>query len=157
MSDPGQTPAIAAVHRAGYACLALGMLAVAATPVFVYWWLGDLSSAPPSNADYVVGPPDWSAATVRAAALGSLCVIAVSTALLVFAVWLRVLRWEWLGVLARLVAAAATVAVGYRLATAGVIGANIGFGFFLMLGVPFCLGIVVWAALISYTLFGKHI
>jgi hypothetical protein len=133
------------------------MLAVAATPVFVYWWVGDLSSAPPSNADYVVGPPDWSEATVRAAALGSLCVIVVSTALLVFAVWLRLLRWEWLGVLARLVVAGATVAVGYRVATAGVIGANIGFGFFLMLGVPFCLGIVVWAALSSYTLFGKHI
>jgi hypothetical protein len=145
----------APVLRAGYACLALGALTVFATPVVVYWWVGDLSSAPPSNADYVVRPPDWSAATVKAAALGSLSLILLPTGLLMCAVWLRLLRVEWLGVLARLVAAAATVAVGYRVATAGEIGANIGFGFFVMLGVPLCLGLVVWAALISYTLTGR--
>ena len=62
-----------------------------------------LSSAPPSNADYVVKPPYWSAATVKAAALGALSVVALSTALLMYAVWQRLLRWEWLGVFARLV------------------------------------------------------
>lgn len=145
------------MRRAGYACLALGALAVLATPVFVYWWVGDLSSAPASNADYVMRPPDWSAAAVRGAAFGSLCVIVFSTLLLLFAVWQRLLRWEWLGVVAQLVVAAATVAAGYRVATAGVIGANIGFGFFMMLGGPICLGLVVWAALISHKLTGTHI
>ena len=145
------------MRRAGYACLVLGALAVLATPVFVYWWVGDLSSAPASNADYVVRPPGWSAATVKAAALGSLSVIVLSTGLLMFAAWQRLLRWEWLGVLTRLVVAGATVVVGYRVATAGVIGANIGFGFFLMLGVPFGLGLVVWAALIAHTLTGRQV
>jgi hypothetical protein len=94
---------------------------------------------------------------VKAAALGSLSVIVVSAGLLMFATWQRLLRWEWLGVVARLVVAGATVAVGYRMATAGVIGANIGFGFFLMLGVPLCLGLVVWAALIAHTLTGRRV
>jgi hypothetical protein len=67
------------------------------------------------------------------------------------------LRWEWLGVLARLVAAGATIALGYRMVTAGVIGANIGFGIFLMLGIPFCLGLVVWAALIAHTLTARQV
>ena len=154
---PDLTGQSASVRRAAYACLALGTLAAVATPVFVYWWIGDLSSAPPSNADYVVRPPGWLPATVRAAALGSLSVIVVSAGLLMFAAWQRLLRWQWLGVVARLVVAGATVAVGYRMATAGVIGANIGFGFFLMLGVPFCLGLVVWAALIAHTLTGRRV
>jgi hypothetical protein len=130
----------------------LGTVAVVATPIFVYWWIGDLSSAPSSNADYVVSPPGWSLATVKAAGVGSLSVFVLSTGLLMFAVRHRLLRWEWLGVVARLVVAGATVALGYRMATAGVIGANIGSGIFLMLGVPFILGLVVWAALIAHTL-----
>jgi hypothetical protein len=97
----------------------LGTLAVLATPVFVYWWIGDLSSAPASNADYVVRPPDWSPATVKAAALGSLSVVVVSAGLLMFAAWQRLLGWQWLGVVARLVVAGATVAVGYRMPLPG--------------------------------------
>jgi hypothetical protein len=140
------------VRRAAYAGLALGTLVVLATPVFVYWWVGDLSSAPPSNADYVIRPPNWSAATVRRAGLGSLLVVLVTTGLLIFAMWKRLLDWKWLVVLAQLSVASSTVAVGYRVATAGVVGANIGFGFFVMLGVPLCLGLVARAAVISYRL-----
>lgn len=140
------------MRRAAYACLVLGALAVLATPMFVYWWVGDLSSAPASNADYVIRPPAWSADTVRAVALGSLFVMLASAVLLLFAAWQRLFRWEWLGVVTQLVVAMATVAVGYRVATAAVIGANIGFGFFLMLGVPICVGLVAWAAVISYRL-----
>jgi hypothetical protein len=130
------------------------MLGVLAAPVVVYWWVGDLTSdgLAPDNADYVMRPPDWSAATVRAAAIGSLCVILATTGLLIFAAWARLLRWEWLGVQAQLVIAGSVVAVGYRLATAGVIGANFGLGFFLMVGVPICLGLTIWAALVSYKL-----
>jgi hypothetical protein len=142
------------VRRPGYACLVLGTLGVLATPVVVYWWVGDLTSEglATENADYVMRPPDWSAATVRVAAIGSLCVVLATAGLLVFAAWQRLLCWEWLGVMAQLAVVGSVVAVGYRVATAGVIGANIGFGFFVMLGVPLCLGLMVWAALISYKL-----
>lgn len=38
------------------------------------------------------------------------------------------------------------IAFGFRVMTAGVIGANIGAGLFIILGVPLCVGVVCFAA-----------
>ena len=112
------------MRRPGFACLVLGTLGILATPVVVYWWVGDLTEAglATENADFVVTPPGWSAATVRVAAIGCLGVVLVTAGVLIFAVWQRLLRGEWLGVMAQLAVAGSVVAIGYRVATAGVIG-----------------------------------
>jgi hypothetical protein len=144
------------MRRANFACLVLGTLVVVATPVFVYWCVGDLSSVPASNADYDVRPPHWSAASVTTAGLGALFVLLASTLLLLFAVRRRSMRPEWLGVVGPLAGIGATIAVGYRIATTGVIGANIGYGFFLMFGVPVCIGLAVWAVVGTKKLTRKH-
>jgi hypothetical protein len=139
----------AQVRRPGYACLGLGVLTVLATPVAVYWAVGDQSSAPPDNADYVMRPPQWSTTSVRTAGLVALCAMIAPTLLLVFAVRRRLLRQEWLVVVGQLAGVGAAVAVGYRVATAGVIGANIGWGLCVLFGVPSCIGLTIWAALVS--------
>jgi len=131
-------------------CLALGSLVVLAAPVTTYWLVGDLSSPglSPTNADYVTRPPDWSAAAVREAGVGALVVGIVTLALLGLAVWKRLLRWEWLTVVGMSAASLSILAVGYRIATAAVIGANMGIGFFMMFGLPVCVGLVIWAGTI---------
>ena len=53
--------------------------------VVVYWWVGDLTEAglATENADFVVTPPGWSAATVRVAAIGCLGVVLVTAGVLI--------------------------------------------------------------------------
>jgi hypothetical protein len=131
-------------------------LAVLATPVFAYWCVGDLSSVPAANADYVMRPPHWSVTSVRTAGLAALFVILAATLLLLFAVRQRSLRTQWLSIVGPLAGVGAIIAVGYRVATAGVIGANMGYGFFLMFGVPICIGLLIWAALVATKLARHH-
>jgi hypothetical protein len=131
------------------------VLTVLATPVAVYWALGDQSSAPPDNADYVMRPPHWSSVWVTTAGLVALLALVASTLLLMHAVRQRLLRKEWLVVVGQLAAVGAAVAAGYRVATAGVIGANIGWGLCVLFGVPICIGLVVWAALVAKKLIAQ--
>jgi hypothetical protein len=131
-------------------------LAVLATPVFIYWCVGDLSSVPAANADYVMRPPPWSARSVRTAGIVALFVILAATLLWLFAVRQRSLREQWLGIVGPLAGVGAIIAVGYRVATAGVIGANIGYGFFLMFGVPICIGLLIWAARVAKKVARQH-
>ena len=74
------------MRRPGYAYLGLGVLTVLATPVAVYWALGDLSSAPPDNADYVMRPPHWSSVWVTTAGVAAMLALVTSTLLLMHAV-----------------------------------------------------------------------
>jgi hypothetical protein len=143
------------VRRPGYAYLGLGMLTVLATPVAVYWALGDQSTTPPDNADFVMRPPHWSSVWVTTAGIVALCGLAASTLRLMHAVRQRLLRREWLIVVGQLAAVGAAVAAGYRVATAGVIGANIGWGLCVLFGVPLCIGLVVWAALVARKLIAR--
>jgi hypothetical protein len=130
-----------------------------AAPVATYWLVGDQSSRglSPQNADYAASPPGWSAGAVKVAGIGALCVAVVALGWLGFAVRKGLLRREWLGVVGLLAGSASVLAVGYRIATAAVIGANIGVGFFMMLGLPLCVGLCVWAATISYNLAGPRV
>jgi hypothetical protein len=134
-------------------------LVVLAAPVATYWLIGDQSSPGllPQNADYAAHPPGWSPSAVRVAGIGALCVGIVALAWLGFAVSKSLLRREWLGVVGLLAASASVLAVGYRIATAAVIGANIGVGFFMMFGLPLCVGLWIWAATIGYRLRGTRV
>jgi hypothetical protein len=51
---------------------------------------------------------------------------------------------------ALLIVAGVIVAGGYRVATAGVIGANIGAGIVILFGTPFVAGLVIAAAVVAY-------
>ena len=140
------------MRRVAIASLVLGSLTVVAAPIATYWLVGDQSSPglSPENADYATRPPHWSETAVRTAGIAGAVLVVVALALLGFAVWNRLLRREWLVVVGMLAATTSILAVGYRIATAAVIGANIGLGFFMMFGLPLCIGLFIWAATISY-------
>lgn len=115
--------------------LAVLVLAVAVlTAPAAAWLMGDQSEA--SGVDHMVqpiDPPRWVAAL-----LGEGSPIGTAAAAIVL---LRLIRQGraapgWAAALAAFAAAGVLVGIGYRIVTAGVGGANIGGGLFVMGGVP---------------------
>jgi len=102
------------------------------------WWLiGDLSftgDAGELGLTYTVRPPQLSEATVRAAAAVGALVLAGGVFTLLNLVSRRRLRW--FRMLAEWAALGFLLAFGGRVATAGVVGANIGAGFFVVVVLP---------------------
>jgi hypothetical protein len=120
-------------------------LALAALPgaaAAAYWLVGDLSEpAPPPGLlglDYAVRPP---------AVPGALVAVAGSLGLLLTVVALaRLRRHPARPALVRLAVAGVLLGWSYRVATAGVIGANIGYGLVLLIVRPLLLVLLVSAA-----------
>jgi hypothetical protein len=133
-----------ALARWAVAPAALGL--VLAMAIATWWLVGDLSTVPLSaSPDYAIRPWRISPAAARAAGIGSLVVAAVTMAVLGWATLRRVLEVRWWVVLVALLAAGFIAGAGWRVMTAGVIGANIGAGFVILLGGPIFVALVVWA------------
>ncbi|MFE2267414.1 hypothetical protein [Streptomyces griseosporeus] len=127
--------------------VAAAVLLVLGAPVAVWGLMGQQNAQglPSSELDYAYQPPDISDGT--AAVLGGVAlVLAVAGAALLVRASLRgAFDHRWWGVLAPLTAAGVLAGVGWRVLTAGVIGANIGAGFVVVIGGPLLAGLLLWA------------
>jgi hypothetical protein len=127
-----------------------------AVPVATWWLVGDQSTLPTSaDLDYVVEPLDLGPGTERAAGI-------ISTTLAVIALLILVLAWRrrqldprWWIALAPLLTAGVIVGYGWRVMTAGVIGANIGAGLVVVFCCPLVAVLLVWALAYSVYLWRR--
>lgn len=126
--------------------LASGVLTIAA-PVATWGLIGrqDEPGVPPSQLDYVVRAPELPAAVETGLGAAGLVLAALCSVLLVRATRRGTFDHQWWQVLAPLVAAGLMAGAGWRVATAGVIGANIGAGLVVMFVIPLVALLVLWA------------
>jgi hypothetical protein len=142
---------------ARWAVLGSAVALQVATPVATWWLAGDLSTVPASSdPDYAFRPWLISPAATRAAGIGSLTIAATAIVLLGWATLRRLMDVRWWAVLVPLMAAGFIAGAGWRVMTAGVIGANIGAGFVVLLGGPIVLGLLIWALGFSLHLLRAH-
>jgi hypothetical protein len=113
------------------------------------WWIAGLipNDVRPENADYLVRPLRLPFFVEPAIGLVSVLVAGFAARSLHRSVRGGELRREWWQVAVALSAIAAFVGFTYRIATAPVIGANIGGGALIFLAVPFSIGMLVWASI----------
>ncbi|MEE4545034.1 hypothetical protein V2S66_24085 [Streptomyces sp. V4-01] len=123
------------------------VLTMGAATVVVTWWLvGDLTiRGYGTDLDYAVRPPHWSAAAVRWAGVSALLVLLAGLVLLGAGSLRRWFPWQWWVVMALLVISGAVIGYSGRVATAGVIGANIGEGLAVLLFGPIAAGLTLGA------------
>jgi hypothetical protein len=133
------------LSRIGPAAVAL----VLATPVAAWWLVGDRSPRVPAGAalDYAVRPFELNPAVERTAGILALTVVAVAAVVLVRATRRTLMDPAWWSVLAPLVVAGLVAGAGWRVITAGAVGANIGAGMTAMIGGPVCALLVLQAGL----------
>jgi hypothetical protein len=123
---------------------------VLAAPVATWWLVGDQSTVPVSmDPCYVFRPWPIGPVAARVAGIGSLTVAGLAAAVLGWATLRRLLDIRWWAVLGPLLAAGFIAGAGWRVMTAGVIGANIGAGLVILVGGPMILGLLVWALVFS--------
>jgi hypothetical protein len=127
--------------------LSAAAVLVAAAPVAAWGLMGQQNAAqlPPSQLDYAFRP--WDLPNGLDTALGAVALLlaGVGAALLVRDTRRGSLDRRWWGVLAPLIVAGLLVGVGWRVLTAGVIGANIGAGLAIFFGGPVVAGLLLWA------------
>ncbi len=115
--------------------IVVGVGVVAVTPL-TWWVAGSIPDEIPADrrqyADYAVRPPNLSGSQTLAIGLVSLVAVLGGLAVLLDSLSAGRIRREWLGVLAPCAAVAAYLGFGYRIATAAVHGANIGFGLMVL-------------------------
>lgn len=119
---------------------------VLATPVAVWWAVGDVSSKGFDDLDYMVRPIELP--PVVEAVVGGLAVVlvVVCAAVLGHALYRGRVRREWSATVLPLCAAGAVVGAGWRVVTGGGIGANIGGGLVVLFGGPLVVALIVAAA-----------
>jgi hypothetical protein len=117
---------------------------VIATPVATWWLVGDQSSAG-TGLDYAVRPIELDPAVERMVGIGSVLAVVVSALVLARASRRRQLDQRWWSVLVPLLLAGLIVGAGWRVLTAGVIGANIGAGLVILFGGPAVAALLLWA------------
>ena len=119
---------------------------VLAFPVATWWLVGDLSTTPASaDPDFAFRPFDVSRGVEHAAGLASALLAAVMLLLLLWFTVKHLVDARWWSVLVPLMAAGFITGAGWRVMTAGVIGANIGAGFVILFGGPLVAALLVWA------------
>ena len=125
-----------------------------ALPIATWWVVGDQSyklgaQERYADLDYAFKPLALSAATERAVGVAALVVVVASVVLLI--VHARRGEWDhrWVRPLGAAAAAGVIVGCGWRVMTAGVIGANIGAGLAVLLGGPLVVALLVVAVAIS--------
>jgi hypothetical protein len=124
---------------------AAAVLIVLAVPVMTWWLIGDQSTTRPSNADYVLRPPfRFGNKATRALGVGALAVAVAAAALLIGASASHSFDPSWWWVVGPLLLLGTLLAVGWRVFTAGVVGANIGAGLFAFFAGPVILALVGW-------------
>jgi hypothetical protein len=124
----------------------IGSGLVIASSVATWWLAGDLSTVPPSeHPDYDFRPLNIAAGTARAAGVVSTSVLLIGIALVIVAILARKLRPQWLLVLLPLIGVGTMIGLGWRVMTAGVIGANIGAGLLILFGTPVAILLIAWS------------
>lgn len=118
---------------------------VLATPVAVWWVVGDVSSKGFDDLDYMVRPVELP--SVVEAVIGGLAVVLVIVcgAVLGHALYRGRVRRAWSATVVPLFAAGVVVGAGWRVVTAGGIGANIGGGLVVLFGGPLVVALIVVA------------
>lgn len=121
------------------------VLAVLAVPVVTWWLVGDQSTTSQDNADYVLRPPfRLSNRATRALGIGALVVTLAAAASLIGASASHSFDLSWWSVVGPLLLLGILLGLGWRVFTAGVIGANIGAGLFAYFFGPVILVLVTW-------------
>jgi nitrogen fixation-related uncharacterized protein len=130
----------------GAPAAAAACAAVLAAPVAAWWLVGDQSSEGfvRDDLDYVVTPPDWSATSVRLAGIVAVAVIFIGAIAILWAIRSGRFDRRWNRVVLVLFADAAFIGYAGRVATAGVIGANIGFGMVMLIGLVLFGSLTAW-------------
>ncbi|QPP08326.1 hypothetical protein G4Z16_20165 [Streptomyces bathyalis] len=131
----------------GMHVLVAGVL-VAAVPVATWGLMGqdDAQGLPPSQLDHAYEPLAIPAGVQTALGIGALLLAAAALVLLVRA-WRRgTFDRRWWQVLGPLMVAGLIVGAGWRVLTAGVVGANIGAGLVVLFGAPVVVALALWAA-----------
>ncbi|MEO7745842.1 MAG: hypothetical protein ABIV05_06390 [Actinomycetota bacterium] len=145
---------------AGWVVRLAGLCLVVAVPVLTWWLVGDLSTVSlAEDPDYALRPLPVNPTTERAVGIASLALAVGAVAVLTWATRRRALDRRWVKVLVLLVAAGGVVGLGWRILTAGVIGANIGAGLFVFVGGPLVAALVLFALARSVFLLvraGRH-
>jgi hypothetical protein len=117
-----------------------------ATPLATWWLVGPLNTAPARvGLDYAFRPWPINPAAARAAGIAATIVAVMSLTFLIWATARHRLDARWWRVLIPLLAAGFIAGAGWRVLTAGVLGANIAAGFVIMIGGPLVLILVAWA------------
>ncbi|MEU8033630.1 hypothetical protein AB0C13_34280 [Streptomyces sp. NPDC049099] len=136
------------MERHGRAFLAAAATALVAAVPVAAWGLmeqQDAEGLPASELDHAFQPWDIADGTATVIGATALLVTAVAAALLVRATRRGALDWRWWSVLGPLTVAGLLAGVGWRVLTAGVVGANIGAGLTIMLGGPVVAGLMLWS------------
>ncbi|MFE8991725.1 hypothetical protein ACFYMI_28685 [Streptomyces collinus] len=127
--------------------VAAGAALVGGVPVAAWGLMGQQNHAglPASELDYAFQP--WDIGDGVAAVAGGLAlVLAVAGAVVLVRGTLRgAMDRRWWGVLGPLVVLGLLAGVGWRILTAGGIGANIGAGLLIIFGTPVAAGLLLWA------------
>lgn len=124
---------------------AAAVLIVVAVPVVTWWLIGDQSTTSAENADYVVQPSfRLSNKTTRALGIGALVVSVAAAAWLIGASASHSFDLIWWSIVGPLLLLGILLALGWRVFTAGVVGANIGAGLFVFFVGPVVLALAGW-------------
>ncbi|GGM87072.1 hypothetical protein ACFFX1_50275 [Dactylosporangium sucinum] len=130
---------------------------VVAVAVATWWLVGDQSTVPASaNPDHVLMPFAIGPRAERAAGIASTVLTVIALALLVLATRRRNVDPRWWRVLVPLLAVGLIVGSGWRVVTAGVIGANIGAAVVVTLGGPVVVALLLWALAYAIRLLRKR-
>ncbi|PRX16521.1 hypothetical protein CLV67_119102 [Actinoplanes italicus] len=132
--------------------LPAGVVLVLATPVAISWLVGDLTdptslalAAEGVDLDYGIEPITFGPTGDRIVGITACVAVLFSLGLLVQQTVTSRFRGGWWAVLLPLVAVGVILGYGWRVFTAGGIGANIGAGLVLLLGGPLALGLLLAA------------
>ena len=118
-----------------------GVALIVAVPVATWWAVGDLSTDLP-DPDYQIRPFDIGHTTEQVAGVSAAVLAAAVIVVLIHAGRAGRFDRRWWPVLVELILAGALCGAGWRVLTAGVIGANIGAGLVLWIGGPMVAALV---------------
>ena len=126
--------------------VALTVVAVVlATPLAVWWIVGDISEVTGPYADYLFEPPSISRAIETSLGVGAVLAVAASAATLMWAHRRQGFSRRRVLSVVCLLLVGVIAGYGYRVLTAGVSGANIGGGLVLLFGPVMIIGLVIAA------------
>jgi hypothetical protein len=137
------------VEGSGWTRGILATVLVLSVPGAAHWLIGDLSEAgDPAELDYFLRPA-LSASATRVLGVVSLGAFVFAAVALWRSARHRPLTKHLKWIMGLLVLVGLIIAAGFRVMTAGVGGANIGAGLFLLFGVPLCVALLVCAVWIG--------
>ncbi len=122
---------------------------VLATPLAVWWVVGDVSEVTGPYADYLFEPPSISTAAETSLGVAAVLAVAASAATLMWAHRRQNFSRRRVLSVGCLLLVGVIAGYGYRVLTAGVSGANIGGGLVLFFGSAMIIGLVIAAIVLG--------